>query len=436
MTTDPDKDQGKSKDDDKDKDQAQDKSQDKRESRKESTSGGASDQPDTVEGEPLETRSKAGKPVTAGTPEVASARAKEPAKRRRTVALALGSGGARGYAHIGAIEVLVERGYEIISISGCSMGALIGGVFAAGKMQDYKDWVTGLGQFDVLKLLDVSLSSPGAIRGEKIFSVVREMLGDTRIEDLPLSYTAVATDLLAHKEIWFQEGPLHQAIRASVAIPGVVTPVVLNGRVLVDGALLNPLPIIPTISSHADLIFAVNLSGEDERRNRLPDAAFEEEPDSDLEEWVDKMRDKASRWFDWDMVRSFVSRRDPDTDDSETVAPQDKIAAAARKKQLDKEGEREDSAEDTEEPDTIAWDRLGIGKFDIMNLTIETMQSALVQYKIAGYPPDLLVNLPKNACRTYDYHKAPELIQLGRDRMTAALDRFEQDESSSGPMAT
>lgn len=169
-------------------------------------------------------------------------------KPGKTVALTLGSGGARGYAHIGAIEVLVERGYDIVAISGCSMGALIGGMFGAGKMQDYKDWVTGLGQFDVLKLLDVTFNSVGAIRGEKIFSVVREMLGDTRIENLPIAFTAVATDLLAHKEIWFQEGPLDQAIRASVAIPSVVTPLVLNGRVLVDGALLNPLPIIPTIS--------------------------------------------------------------------------------------------------------------------------------------------------------------------------------------------
>lgn len=381
----------------------------------------------------LEPHTAAGTPETTGAQQ-ASSLLKAPKAHKKTVALTLGSGGARGYAHIGAIEVLVERGYEITAISGCSMGALIGGVFAAGKMKDYKDWVTGLGQFDVLKLLDVSLSTPGAIRGEKIFSVVRDMLGDIRIEDLPLAFTSVATDLLGHKEIWFQEGPLHQAIRASVAIPGVITPVVFGGRVLVDGALLNPLPIIPTISSHADLIVAVNLSGEDERRNRLPDAAFEDEPDSDLEEWVEKMRDKASRWFDWDMVRSFVGRRDIEGSESDAAPPQDKIAAAARKKQLHKQANQ--GGEDTEEPDTIPWDRLGIGKFDIMNLAIETMQSALVQYKIAGYPPDLLVNLPKNACRTYDYHKAPELIQLGRDRMSAALDRYERDESSSGPLAT
>lgn len=357
-------------------------------------------------------------------------------KRKPTVALTLGSGGARGYAHIGAIEILKERGYDIVAISGCSMGALIGGMYGAGKMKDYKDWVTGLGQFDVLKLLDVTFNSVGAIRGEKIFSVVREMLGDTRIEDLPLAYTAVATDLLAHKEVWFQEGPLDQAIRASVAIPSVVTPLVLNGRVLVDGALLNPLPIIPTISAHADLIVAVNLSGEDDQRQRIPDAAFvHDEEASEMEEWVDAIRDKASRWFDWDAIKSLGSRK-AETGES----PEEKLSRELQKKEHHKDNHQNNHQKAApkkhhEDHETIDWDKLGIGKFDVMNLTIETMQSALVQYKIAGYPPDLLVNVPKNACRTYDYHKAPELIQLGRERMAAALDRFEANRSSSGPLA-
>lgn len=366
----------------------------------------------------------------------------------KTVALTLGSGGARGYAHIGAIEVLCERGYNIVAISGCSMGALVGGVYAAGKMKDYKDWVTGLGQFDVLKLLDVTFNSVGAIRGEKIFSVVREMIGDIRIEDLPMAYTAVATDLLGHKEIWFQEGPLDQAIRASVAIPGVVTPLILHGKVLVDGAVLNPLPIIPTISSHADLIVAVNLSGEDDRRKRIRDAAFQSvgEDEGDVEEWVDKLRDKASQWFDWDALKTFAAKRDKAPGDG--VPAEDKLSEALARKQavVKKDGakppaEKKPSADKKslekkkEDYETINWDKLGIGKFDVMNLTVETMQSALAQYKLAGYPPDLLVNIPKNASRSYDYHRAPELIQLGRERMAAVLDRYERDLNSSGPMA-
>jgi len=357
----------------------------------------------------------------------ASSDKKVPEARRQTVALTLGSGGARGYAHIGAIEILDERGYNIVAISGCSMGSLVGGMYAAGKMQDYKDWVTGLGQFDVLKLLDLTFNSVGAIRGEKIFSIVREMLGDIRIENLPLHYTAVATDLLAHKEVWFQEGPLDRAIRASVAIPSVVTPLVLGGRVLVDGALLNPLPIIPTISAHADLVVAVNLSGEDDRRQRIPDAAFSSAGEGDdTDVWMDALRDKASRWFDWDTLKSLGAKRAV-----EGESPEERISKEVQKKEHHKHSDKKVQ----EDHETIDWDKLGIGKFDVMNLTIETMQSALVQYKIAGYPPDLLVNIPKNVCRSYDYHKAPELIQLGRERMAAALDRFEESRNSSGPLA-
>jgi NTE family protein len=371
---------------------------------------------------------------------------KKPASRKKrvTVALALGSGSARGYAHIGAIEVLNERGYEIIAISGCSMGALVGGMYAAGKLQQYKDWVTGLGQFDVLRLLDVTFSAVGAIRGEKIFSIVSDNLGDTRIEDLPIAFTSVATDLLGHKEIWFQEGPLDQAIRASVAIPGVVTPLVLNGRVLVDGATLNPLPIIPTISAHADLIVAVNLAGEEDRSQRLLDAAFTSlDDDEDGEEWMDAMREKASRWFDWGTLKGLAGGKV----DGEPA--EDKISREVQKQNAKKQREQvgEDVAKSPKPPEptstskaqdegqTINWEKLGIGKFEVMNLAIETMQSVLVQYKIAGYPPDLLVNIPKNVCRSYDFHKAPELIQLGRERMAAALDRYEQEHSSSGPLA-
>lgn len=330
-------------------------------------------------------------------------------QRKPTVALVLGSGGARGYAHIGVIEVLEARGYEIIAISGCSMGALVGGIYAAGRLKDYKDWVTGLGQFDVLRMLDISLSLPGAIRGDKIFAMVRELTDDLNIEDLPIAYTAVATDLLAHKEIWFQEGPLHRAIRASVAIPSLLTPVLLGGRVLVDGGLLNPLPIMPTIAAHADYIIAVNLSGEDESRLRLRSEQELEEAGevdlqrSDLEDWFDRVKERTLGWFDRD-----------------AKAGSDKGSDKGLDKGLDKE---------TKTASVINRDAsqaLDIGKFDIMNLAFEAMQVSLTQYKLAGYPPDLLIEIPKHFCKTFDYHKAAELIQIGRARAEAALDRFEK----------
>jgi NTE family protein len=217
-------------------------------------------------------------------------------------ALALGSGGARGYAHIGALQVLEENGYEIVSVAGSSMGALVGGLHAAGKLADYTEWVTSLSQIDVLRLLDVSLSAPGAIRAGRIFARVRELVGGMNIEDLPVEFTAVATDLLARREVWFQEGPLDVAIRASIAIPSVITPVMLNGRLLADGGLTNPVPIAPTTSVRADLTIAVSLGGE--HRATAADAPARESAEPrPVDEWLDRFRRGASQLVDRDMMK-------------------------------------------------------------------------------------------------------------------------------------
>lgn len=175
------------------------------------------------------------------------------------ISLVLGAGGARGYAHMGAIAELEARGYEIVCVSGTSMGALVGGIHAAGGLQAYRQWVETLSWIDVVRLLDLSLTD-GAFRGEKVFARLRELIGDPRIESLPIPYTAVAADLRANKEVWFQRGSLLTAIRASIAIPGIVTPVLDGRRVLVDGGVLNPLPIIPTVAADADLIVAVDVN--------------------------------------------------------------------------------------------------------------------------------------------------------------------------------
>ncbi|HQV90810.1 MAG TPA: patatin-like phospholipase family protein, partial [Phycicoccus sp.] len=179
----------------------------------------------------------------------------------RRVAVALGAGGARGYAHIGAIQVLQERGYEVVALAGTSMGALVAGVMAAGKLEAYTEWSLSLTQREVLRLLDPTLTGGGAIRGERVIGKVGEILDGARIEDLAIPYTAVATDLGARREVWFQRGPVITAIRASVSIPGVITPVVVEGRLLVDGGLMNPVPIEPTAAITSDWTLAVSLSG-------------------------------------------------------------------------------------------------------------------------------------------------------------------------------
>ncbi len=311
----------------------------------------------------------------------------------RTVAVVLGSGGARGHAHIGVLDVIEERGFDIIAVSGCSMGALIGGVYASGHLDDYRKWAITLRSRDILRLVDLSLSSMGAIRGEKLFAMVNEMVGDVAIEDLPLQYTAVATDLLSHREVWFQDGPLADAIRASIAIPSLLTPVVTDNQLLVDGGLMNPIPILPTLSAGADLTIAVNLSGDARRHTPTrPSGRVHADPDEtglpdvahpgEAETW----RQRASRMLDWENVKTRLTRDDVDR----------------------------------EAADNDVIDQLG--RLDIMNISFEVMQAALASYKLAGYPPDIEVDIPKASARTFEFARAEELIELGRQKAEEALD--------------
>jgi NTE family protein len=306
------------------------------------------------------------------------------------VALALGSGGARGYAHIGVIEVLEERGFEIVSIAGTSMDA-------AGRLQGYTDWVTGLTQRDVLRLLDPSLKAPGAFRADKVLARVSELLGGALIEQLPVPFTAVATDLLARKEVWFQHGPVDAAIRASIALPSIITPVMLNGRLLADGGLMNPIPIAPTAAADADMTVAVSLSGElDGPLGRTP--AQESAEPRPMEEWAERFRRTAAQVLDRDVVRLVAAK----LAHGRTTTP------------------GEASEEAVEELFGVLPP--GLRTLDVMELSLDAMQSVVTRYRLAGYPPDLLVTIPKSSCRTLDFHKAPEMIALGREQATKALD--------------
>ena len=313
-------------------------------------------------------------------------------------ALALGAGGARGYAHIGVIEVLEERNFEIVSIAGSSMGALVGGLYAAGKLDAYTDWVATLSQLDVLRLLDVSLTKPGMIRAEKVFARMRDLLDGVNIEDLAIPFTAVATDLLAGKPIWFQRGPVETAVRASIAMPGVFTPLMLNGRVLVDGGLMDPVPVAPTASAHADITLGVDLGGD---RMASPDGAPARETAEarPIEEWAERFRRGAANVFDRDLVRSLLRRMGGPSS---------------------AEHEGEDARVAVEEQE--AWPA-GLGRFDVMNQSLEAMQRLLTRYRLAGDQPDVLITIPKDACRTLDFHRASEMIALGRELTVAALDR-------------
>ncbi|TMH85148.1 MAG: serine protease [Betaproteobacteria bacterium] len=190
-----------------------------------------------------------------------------------TVSLVLGSGGARGLAHIGVIQWLVENGYRIHSIAGSSMGALVGGIYAAGKLKLYTDWVCTLERMDVLRLLDPSFGRAGLFKGDRLIGVLRKLIGDCAIEALPMAYTAVATDLESGREVRLREGRLFDAIRASIAVPLIFTPFEHGGRRLLDGGLVNPIPVDATLDDATDLTVAVDLNSRGQADRRAPGSA-------------------------------------------------------------------------------------------------------------------------------------------------------------------
>ncbi len=299
-----------------------------------------------------------------------------PGACRRTVSLVLGSGGARGYAHIGVIEELERQGFEIRSIAGSSMGALVGGVYAAGQLEAWRDWVLPLHRLDVLRMIDWTLTGGGFIKGDRIINVLRDHIGEIDIEDLPIRYTAVAVDLDAQREVWFTQGSLFDAIRASIAIPTIFRPHHVQGRLLVDGGLLNPLPVSPTLSDRTDITIAVDvnaiaepLPGAEPMPGDDPSLRVRTDADSDLP----LRRQRARRLFG-----ALLGRRE---------------SASVR------------------EP----------GLLELFSRTLDVVQETVTRLKLAAQPPDLLITIPRNVCTFYDFHRAEEVIELGRLRTRESL---------------
>ena len=178
----------------------------------------------------------------------------------KNVALALASGGPRGFAYIGAIEELLERGYDITSVAGTSAGSLVGGIYAAGGLQDFKEWLFGLDPLKVVKLMDFGISKNYLVKGDRVIEAIKERVPEVNIEDLPIAFTAVATDLYTGEEVIFREGPLFEAIRASISIPSMFKPVKWNGRTLVDGGMVNTVPLNRVQRTPGDILVGFNVN--------------------------------------------------------------------------------------------------------------------------------------------------------------------------------
>ena len=323
-----------------------------------------------------------------------------------TVSLVLGSGGARGYAHIGAIEELRAQGYDIKSIAGASMGSLVGGVYAAGKLDAYREWVGALQRMDVLRLLDWTFRG-GMIKGDRIMDKLRDLVGEVKIEDLPISYTAVAVDLHAHREVWFSRGSLFDAIRASIAIPAVFRPHRYEGRSLVDGGLLNPVPITPTLRDLTDCTIAidVNASAEQFDGNGVKVAT-----ESVVAEGT------ATSLKHGEEPAPPVEAAPEQT----ALLPLDDKAVAPTYRQRIAEFIDGIMEKREKKPDVPA----DPGLLETFALSLDAVQETITRFKLAAQPPDLLVSIPRNACAFYEFHRAEELIELGRERTREALRHF------------
>lgn len=294
--------------------------------------------------------------------------------RHPRIALSLGAGGAKGLTYIGVIEEMERRGFEIVAIAGSSMGALLGGIYAAGKLDVYRDWVVSLARMDVLRLVDWTLTGGGLIKGERIIETLRELIGEVDIQDLPMQFTAVATDIDQRREIWLTRGPLFDAIRASIAIPSVFRPHYIDGRRLVDGGLLNPLPVTPLLGASWDYMVAVGVNGP-EVHDVLDDA--------------DADRQAEGNGYS-QRLREFVGKLVPGNGDKADKSPKPHEA----------------------------------GALELLSQSLDLMQSSMAQLRLAAYQPDLLIEMPANVSMAYEFHRARELIEYGRNHASDVLDAW------------
>ena len=284
----------------------------------------------------------------------------------KDIALVLSSGGARGLAHIGVIEELEARGYRITSIAGCSMGALIGGVYAAGKLEAFREWMKTIDRKKMLELTDFSLSLNHFVKGKRIIETIMEFVPDVAIEDLPIPYSAVAADLKEGREVVFSKGSLFEAIRASISLPSFYEPVQRDGMILIDGGVINPIPLNRVSRKTGDILVGADVSGHDYK----------------------------SQWEEMHRLTEWQKK--------------DKSLKA---KILDK----------------LIPDNLEFNYYTVLSRTSSLMirQNSILMTKLMN--PDMLIDIQMSRYGGFDYDKSEKIIAIGRQKTAAALTKFEQN---------
>lgn len=287
----------------------------------------------------------------------------------KKVSLVLSGGGARGIAHIGVIETLEKEGYEIVSITGTSMGSLVGGVYVLGKLPEFKEWLLGLDKLKVFNLIDFTFSKQGLVKGDRVFNALKSFIEDRPIEELEIPYAAVAVDLLNKKEVLFNSGSILEAIRASVSIPTVFTPVNKDNTFLIDGGILNNLPVNYAQRQPGDILIAVNVNAE---------VALEKPKQTDKTEVInDSLYLKRILQFKNQLQKLYPAGK-----------------------------------ENT------------LGYFELITQTIGLMTERIVQANLEKYPPDILINISRKSSEVFDFYKAKELVDIGQFAAKKALKNY------------
>ena len=298
----------------------------------------------------------------------------------KNAALVLASGGSRGLAHIGAIEVLEEHGFRVTSIAGASMGALVGGIYAAGGLDAFKEWMRTVDRMKVFNLMDFTIGNGGFVKGEKVIDELKSIIPDKLIEDLPVPFTAVATDIRHRREVLFNSGSLYDAIRSSISMPSIFTPNRIGDMLLIDGGVVNPVPVNRVQRTPGDILVAVDLNG-----------PYIEKQEEEPEDKKSRLRGRLERIVD--SISDKVLK-----DKVEASLPQIK----------DKEKEDDDD----------------MGIVSILNQSSSMMIQTNADLTLKLYPPDILVRIAKNAYSTMEFYKYDEIVALGRTKMEEALRNF------------
>lgn len=306
----------------------------------------------------------------------ADASEKNPAPRRPVIGLALGGGAARGFAHIGILRVLIENGIVPDVIAGTSIGAVVGGCYAAGKLDELEEWTKTLQPRRILGYLDISLGGSGLIGGERLGAQLSENLGKTLIEELPLKFAAIATEVRTGHEIWLTKGKLVDAIRASYALPGIFTPISVGDRWLVDGALVNPVPVSVARALGAEIVIAVNVTTDvTGHGTTIPAQGSEPDQVADIEVEI-----KPRRGF----TQLFSAER------------------TLRRQFIGNHG------------------RPGLST--VMVEAFNIMQDRITRARLAGDPPDVLVSPRVGRIGWFDFHRAEEIVAHGRKAMERSME--------------